>query len=162
MLKDSPAPLARLHALWTLGSIVPFDAEFLEAASRLTSDPHPGLRENALRVLAGHFELPTENLVRLAEDPAIRVRFQVAQILGDRRLKSDPDALKALGRIAAKDATDPWMRLAILSGLAETALKFIPLCDAIEPSEGRSQLLTKPPRSSEPATLSRIMPVYWA
>jgi putative heme-binding domain-containing protein len=35
------------------------------------------------------------------------------------------------------------MRLAILSGLAESALEFIPLCDRIPPSEGRSELLSQ-------------------
>ena len=35
------------------------------------------------------------------------------------------------------------MRRAILSGLDESALAFIPLCDRITPSEGRSQLLAQ-------------------
>jgi putative membrane-bound dehydrogenase-like protein len=142
VLKESPNPLARLHALWTLegmGSGAVW-AEFLEAVTRMTSDPNPGLREHALRIPSVYTELPTEKLVRLAEDPAIRVRFQVALMLGD-RCDVETAALKALGRIAARDAADPWMRLAILSGLADRSLEFIPLCDAIEPSEGRSQLL---------------------
>ncbi len=101
----------------------------IEIVSRMTQDPHPGLREHALRVGdTGRSSFPTEWLVRLADDPAIRVRLQAALALGD-RCHHDPAALAALARIAARDAADPWMRLAILSGLAESARAFIPLCD---------------------------------
>ena len=83
----------------------------------------------------------TATLVTLADDPAIRVRLQAALALGD-RCRDEPAALDALGRIAARDADDPWMRLAILSGLAESALAFIPLCDRF-PRAGRAQLLAQ-------------------
>ena len=73
--------------------------------------------------------LSTSTLIKLADDPAIRVRLHAALALGD-RCRNEPAALEALGKIAAKDADDPWMRLAILSGLAESSLAFIPLCDA--------------------------------
>src|SRR5262249_52904842 len=73
---------------------------------------------------------------------ATRVRFHVALALGDRD-RHHPDALKALARIAARDASDPWMRLAILSGLAESATAFLPHCIGIAPSEGRSELLAQ-------------------
>ena len=46
-------------------------------------------------------------------------------------------------RSPPKDADDPWMRLAILSGLAESALAFIPLCDRIPSASGRAQLLAQ-------------------
>ena len=45
-----------------------------------------------------------------------------------------------MARIAAKDADDPWMRLAILSGLAESSLAFLPLCDEIPSAIGRWEL----------------------
>ncbi|HZW31971.1 MAG TPA: c-type cytochrome, partial [Isosphaeraceae bacterium] len=135
VLKESPNALARLHALWTLVGIFPVDEVLM---SRMTRDPHPGLREHALRA----FLHPTTSLVHLVDDPAVRVRFQVALALGD-HCDKEPAALEALGRIAARDADDPWMRLAILSGLSDSALAFLPLCDRIKPSEGRSQLLTQ-------------------
>jgi putative membrane-bound dehydrogenase-like protein len=142
VLKESPNPLARLHALWTLAGMGHFGRAFDELLGRMTEDPHPGLREQALRVADGIVELPTGRLVRLADDPAVRVRFRAALALGD-RCGGEPAALEALGRIAARDAADPWMRLAILSGLAESSLAFIPLCDRIASSEGRSQLLAQ-------------------
>ena len=116
--------------------------------SRVAVDPHPALREHGLRVAADLESrsrkrlFPTSTLIKLAEDPAIRVRLHAAIALGN-RCREEPAALEALGRIAAKDADDPWMRLAILSGLAESSLAFIPLCDAIPsalwPQELQSQ-----------------------
>jgi putative membrane-bound dehydrogenase-like protein len=144
VLKESRNPMARLHALWCLARTASILEESL-VNGMAHDDPHPGLREHALRVayeLDSFHNVTTASLVRLVDDPAIRVRFQVAVMLGD-RCNVDPAALKALGRIAARDAADPWMRLAILSGLAERSLAFIPLCDAIKPSEGRSQLLSQ-------------------
>ena len=82
------------------------------------------------------------HLVARAEDPAIRVRLQAALALGD-RCREEPAALDALGKIAVRDADDPWMRLAILSGLAESSLSFIPLCDRIPSATGRAQLLSQ-------------------
>ena len=67
--------------------------------------------------------LSTSTLIKLADDPAIRVRLHAALALGN-RCRNEPAALEALGKIAAKDADDPWMRLAILSGLAESSLAF--------------------------------------
>jgi len=144
-LKDAPDPLARLHALWTLADLRGVDAAIL---GRMVRDPHPGVRENALRV-AARIEadqdarlLPTSILSALAGDPAIRVRLQAALALGD-RCGAEPAALQALGKIAARDADDPWMRLAILSGLTESAVSFIALCDPAPFSAGRNQLLAQ-------------------
>ncbi len=120
----------------------------LSISTESSVDPHPGLREHALRAwndpdLRWRLRpLATQGLIALADDPAIRVRFLATLLLGD-RCGREPAALATLGQIAARDASDPWMRLAILSGLAESSLAFIPMCLAITPSEGRTQLLTQ-------------------
>jgi putative membrane-bound dehydrogenase-like protein len=143
--QESPNALARLHALWTLAGIGSLHATVVQ---RLASDPHPGLREHAIRVALAvqpyRFErlLPTEILMVLADDASIRVRLQAALALGD-RCRKEPDALQALARLAARDAADPWIRLAILSGLADSSLEFIPMCDRMAASEGRSELLSQ-------------------
>jgi putative membrane-bound dehydrogenase-like protein len=143
--RDSPNTMARLHALWTLTGIGAVDSTVVR---RLAGDPSPVLREHALRVAAwvqpGRHErlLSTGDLVLLADDPAIRVRLQAALALGD-RCRKEPAALEALGRIAARDASDPWMRLAIVSGLSESSMDFIALSDRIVPSEGRTELLSQ-------------------
>jgi putative heme-binding domain-containing protein len=144
-LQDQRNPLARLHALWSLAGL---DAVPKETLERLVLDSHPGLREHALRVSAAiearwrQRRLATSSLARLAEDPAIRVRLQAALALGD-RCRDEPAAMTALGSIAARDAADPWMRLAILSGLADSTLAFLPVFDRMKPSQGRTQLLTQ-------------------
>ncbi len=139
VLNESPNTTARLHALWTLAGRGAADTTIL---TRLLHDPQPALRENALRVAVevqpgriGRL-VATEDIVRLAEDDAIRVRLQAALALGGLGAR-EPDALKALIRLAARDAGDPWMRLAILSGLADSALEFIDLYSPMPPSPGR-------------------------
>jgi putative heme-binding domain-containing protein len=145
VVQESPNTLARLHALWTLVGIGNVHASLVR---QLALDPHPGLREHAIRVATAiqpdRFErlLPTEMLIVLSDDPAIRVRFQAALALGDRCPK-EPAALHALARLAARDAADPWIRLAILSGLSGSAPGFIASCDAMPASEGRSVLLSQ-------------------
>jgi putative membrane-bound dehydrogenase-like protein len=136
-------PLARLHALWAMAGLDAIDAASL---ARTLRDPHAGLREHALRVADSvaarrHTQLlATHSLIALADDPEIRVRFQAALALGD-RCRGEPEALAALARIAARDASDPWMRLAIASGLRESALAFLLLCDQVPVPAGRSELV---------------------
>ena len=144
-LKNGTNPLARLHSLWTLEALTGLDRTIL---ADVASDSHPALREHALRVAAvlesrRHERLlSTETLIKLAGDPVIRVRLQAALALGD-RANHEPAALNALARIAVNDADDPWMRLAILSGLAESSLAFIPLCDSIPSATGRDRLQSR-------------------
>ena len=142
LLEESPNPVARLHA--ACGRCTGSAITRRIGSSERRPTPHPALREQALRMDAslGRAGVGTEALARLAGDPAIRVRLHAALALGD-RCQKEPAALMALGRIAARDAADPWMRLAILSGLADSALTFIPRCDAMVPFEGRSELLSQ-------------------
>jgi putative membrane-bound dehydrogenase-like protein len=144
-LRDRRNLLLRLHALWTLAGLGAMDASALATA---VLDPEAGLREHALRVAAmaepsqrGHLLL-TSTIAGLAEDAAIRVRLQAALALGA-RCATEPSALEALAKLAARDANDPWMRLAILSGLAESAPNFIPSCSGVPPSPGRTDLLAQ-------------------
>jgi putative membrane-bound dehydrogenase-like protein len=138
-------PLARLHALYTLDGLNRLDPAML---SEVASDGHPALREHAIRVALSresrlhHQVLATPKLVALAADPSMRVRLQTALALGG-RCRNEPLALEALATIASRDATDPWMRLAILNGLADSALAFIATCDQVRPSSGRSELLVQ-------------------
>ena len=137
--------MRRLHALWALSGLDALDASVL---ATLVLDADARLREHALKATAiaepsrrGRLLL-TSTLNAMAEDPAIRVRLQAALALGD-RCAAEPSALAALAKIAARDALDPWMRLAIASGLGESALGFIPRCLAIPRSAGRTELLAQ-------------------
>jgi putative membrane-bound dehydrogenase-like protein len=143
--EDRRNPVLPLHALWTLAGLGALDAALLATA---VSESDARLREHALRVAAmaepreRRRLIPTSTLVALAEDPAIRVRLQAALALGD-RCALEPRALEALAKIAARDAADPWMRLAIESGLGESALSFLAPCLAIPRSPGRAELLAQ-------------------
>ena len=114
------APLARLHALWALEGLCALDDSHVASALH---DPHPGVREAAARLAAGRPGL-APGLIGLADDPAVRARFQAAIALGE---VSGEQATGALARIAARDVDDEWVRVAVLSGLRETAWPFLRL-----------------------------------
>ena len=78
-LRTSKEPLARLHALWTLDGLGALDEPSLALALH---DPHPDVREGAVR-LAGRLPGLSGDLLALADDREVRVRFQAAIALGD-------------------------------------------------------------------------------
>ncbi|APW59276.1 putative beta-propeller-type glycoside hydrolase of unknown function [Paludisphaera borealis] len=111
-------PLGRAHALWTLDGLGSLDDAVL---ARALSDPNAGVREAAAKLADGRPGL-ADALVKAADAPEIRVRFQAAIALGD---LADDRAAGALAKIAARDADDEWARLAVLSGLGEKADRFL-------------------------------------
>jgi len=54
----------------------------------------------------------------LADDPDVKVRYQVALSLGE---WSDPEAGRVLGKIASRDGADRWIRAAVLSSSSRHA-----------------------------------------
>ncbi len=84
--------------------------------------PAHGARRARAR-LAAHRPGLADSLIKAADDPELRVRFQVAIALGD--FGTTDRASAALARIAAQDADDDWVRLAVLSGLGEKAWSFL-------------------------------------
>ncbi len=111
---DDTDPLARLHAFWTLEGLRALDEPLLLKA---LSDPHPGVRENALllaeKLLPGSEKLRARILV-MADDANARVRFQTALTLGE---FEHLDSQAALSRILRQDYAFRWSRLAVLSSL---------------------------------------------
>jgi putative membrane-bound dehydrogenase-like protein len=118
LLKQSKEPLARLHALWSLEGLKALtDHDLLRALA----DAEAGVREQA--VLLAETRLANspallDKILALADDPAPRVRFQVAFTLGEAK---DPRVTQALLAIARRDAGDPWMRKAVLSSAEDVA-----------------------------------------
>ncbi len=55
-------------------------------------------------------------IATLADDPDIRVRYQLAFTLG---AVQDPTRYPALAKIIRRDPADSWLRLAVFSSLAE-------------------------------------------
>ncbi len=115
---SSDFPQARLHALWSLQGLNALDKSILLQALK---DPDPRIREHAIQLseplLNKHPEL-LDRVVELAQDKAPRISFQVAYSLGE---SNSPKAVKTLAALAFKNASDHWMRTAILSSVANTS-----------------------------------------
>jgi putative membrane-bound dehydrogenase-like protein len=140
LVKQSPRPVTRMQAAWTLSGL---QALRWETLLGMLEDPHPGVREHAVRLaepfLQGKAALsPAEKLAeneihsallkRLRErvepeteigeealirtDPDIRVRYQTAFTLGE---WNDPRAGDLLAQLALRDGAHPDMQTAILS-----------------------------------------------
>ncbi|GMU22798.1 MAG: hypothetical protein AMXMBFR13_28820 [Phycisphaerae bacterium] len=121
--------LARLHALCALEGLGDRDEALLITA---LGDSFAEVRIQALRctepLLAaiktggdGRSEASAalvRAVVALADDPALRVRLQLALTLGE--LKT-PAALEGLAAVARRDSGDRWMRTAMLSSSAGSA-----------------------------------------
>jgi putative membrane-bound dehydrogenase-like protein len=106
----SKNPKVRLQALCTLDGVHTVSARIAVAALR---DQHPAVRENAVRICESLAEKSAEiqqAMLALADDPEIRVRFQLAFSLGE---VSSGEAGKALAKIALRDAEDDRVQLAI-------------------------------------------------
>ena len=117
LLRRSSMPQARLCALWSLEGLRSLETAELEAA---LADPHASLREHAVRLSEPHLrdDAILQKVIALVEDPNPRVRMQVAYSLGETK---DPRAVDAIARIARRDGGDPWIRMAVLSSVAETS-----------------------------------------
>ncbi|MBX7071855.1 MAG: c-type cytochrome [Pirellulales bacterium] len=115
---QAAVPQARMHALYALAGLGALRAETVLAA---LADPHPRVREHAVRLAERQVDRSTELIEKLAAltaDPDPRVRYQLAFTLGELPLPARGAPLAALAR---SDAADRWMRLAIESSLAEGA-----------------------------------------
>ena len=114
LVVNSPAPLGKLHALWTLSGLEGLDVPTLLAG---ISDPHPGVREHALRLsdtLAHDSVELQQAILKLSKDPEYRVRLQLAFSLGE--IKSAA-ADAGLVQLAIADAADSDLRTAWLSSI---------------------------------------------
>jgi putative membrane-bound dehydrogenase-like protein len=119
LARGSKVALARVHALWTRAALGVLGAGEVAAA---LGDPDPGVREHALRMsevfLSSSAEL-RDRVFALAEDPSLRVRFQLALTLG--RMRGEARVPAALARLAARDLEDRWVRAAVLCSTGAAA-----------------------------------------
>ncbi len=124
---QSPSPLGRLHAMYSLDgqcrlspreSSVETNAAFAERKATLLArldDEHPRVRQHAVRLAEQALDdSPAlwEELFSMVDDQDPLVRYQLAFTLGE---LPGQKATAALAAIAAQDATDRWVRLAVLS-----------------------------------------------
>lgn len=88
-LSENPSPLGELHGLWTLQGLGKMKFSLLRDAVR---SPHPGLRENALRLMEYYpdsLEAALPELSQLGNDPDPRVRFQWMCTMGETSFERD-------------------------------------------------------------------------
>ncbi len=114
LARESANPLARLHALCTLGGLGGLKPEAVAAA---LADADPGVRRHAVRLAEPSLTRDpalAEKVLKLADDPDAQVRLQVAYTLGawpDRR------AAEALAKLARQAGRDPILTSAVMSSL---------------------------------------------
>lgn len=110
-------PEGRVAALSALCGLQSLPAECVLAA---LADEHPRVREAAVRFSESVAQEPEvrDALLRMANDPEKRVRYQTAFTLGE---LSDPRRTAALAAIVRRDVEDSWLLLAVHSSLAEGA-----------------------------------------
>jgi putative membrane-bound dehydrogenase-like protein len=123
LARHGKRPQGRVHALRTLQGIGALDDATLD---RVFDDPHPAVREHAIRLAEPHLPVSrtlNDRVVDLADDPDPRVQFQVACTLS--RSDTTPAAIAAITRLARRTADDPWLRRAILTCSPTAALEVI-------------------------------------
>ena len=116
----SKSPLGRMHALYALKGI---DALSAEDVLRALEDSEPRVREHAIRLAEPLLEDSEElraRLVNIADDADIGVRLQLAFTLG---FIQDSGRSNALAKIAAHDPENAWIRFAVVSSCAGSALE---------------------------------------
>ena len=116
LFQDSDSATARVHALWTLEGLGELGDDLVEKA---LDDPEPGVRENAVRLaesrLSGSPRLAAA-LVKLSDDPDLRLRFQLLCTLGP--LNSSA-ARAAREKLLERDIEDRWFQVAALSSASD-------------------------------------------
>jgi putative membrane-bound dehydrogenase-like protein len=112
LLRAGKEPRGRVHALYALDGLGALEASDVRAA---LADDSPHVREHAILLaepLLNRLPALARDVARLVDDPNVRVRFQLAFTLGEIR---ENLSLQGLATIARRDATDPWVRIAVLS-----------------------------------------------
>jgi putative membrane-bound dehydrogenase-like protein len=107
-------PLARLHALCTLGGLDGLTTDDLQSA---LADAHPGVRRHAIRLSELRLDRTPalrDALAKHVTDADGQVRMQLAYSLG---AWHSARAGQILGQQAVRDAADPYLTAAVMSSV---------------------------------------------
>lgn len=121
LLTNSKFNLARMHALYALDGLGELNESHILTGM---NDADAVVREHAIKLSETFINqgVPSEKLLTklqaLANDPAIRVRYQLAFTFGQ---ITGPAKLAPLAAIASRDLESTWTQAAILSSLAHGA-----------------------------------------
>lgn len=120
LLHDSTRPLARLHALASLQGLNQLSDASLQLGLQ---DPHPGVRQHALRLAAGRFAnnsaLLEVAIGQLQQESDPQVLLAATLAMGD--TDSEAFARQVMHRVADR-LSDPYLRQAALSSIHERNL----------------------------------------
>ena len=121
MAYEQEEELARLHALWTLEGLGAVTAAKVE---RALGDPSFRVRQAALRVAEPwlHEGAVAARVIARMDDDRIEVRRQLLFTLGEGR---GPAFEQAMSRVLQRDAAEPFMLEAALSGLKDRELALL-------------------------------------
>lgn len=120
--RPGAAPEAQVQALWALEGQRALDEQVI---ARALSAPHPGVRENALRLAEPLLDASTElrnQAEGLATDPDPHVRLQLAFTTGECG-KWNQAAL--LARLVRDSPDDSWLQSAALSSAAHCSIELL-------------------------------------
>lgn len=120
MAQQSPLPVGRVHALWTLEGLQKLESADLVNA---LNDSEAGVRENAIRLAEMQTATTPElasHLLKMGSDPSPKVRFQLLCTLGF----LNSAASRALQeKLLFENIEDEWMQLAALSASSDRAIQ---------------------------------------
>ena len=111
LLCANPHPTCRLHAIWTLHGLESLEPEDIVTA---LSDKNANVRIGGLRVASPFLgnSMVRSKLMSLADDPDVRVRFQVALALSS---DESTEATAILSKLALRDGHDSWFADGLLT-----------------------------------------------
>ncbi len=117
LVKSSPLPQGRMHALYSLAGLGKLNPESLLTA---LNDAHPRVREHAIKLAENYSDHANvlKCLESLTDDDDLRVRYQLAFTAGELPQKIRNRILVELFR---QNGNDPWIRMACLSSLPDGA-----------------------------------------
>jgi putative heme-binding domain-containing protein len=119
---SSTLPQVRVQALCALDGLHQLQPALIQSA---LADAHPGVRRQAVRLCEGWLAKEPElaaSCLKLASDPELTVRYQLALTLGEWDDPRVSDTLAALAHSAPEDA---WMRAAVLSSSSRQPLRVL-------------------------------------
>ncbi len=132
-LSRETQPEGRLHILWSLHGLGALRTEDIRVG---LEDPHPGVRENAVRLAemdTQSWEILRPHLLQLANDTNAKVRYQVLTTLGMVTTDSE-EILRVQEQILRRDIDDEWVQVAALLSMPSDRLLMIALSHSDDPA----------------------------
>lgn len=161
LVSKAKSPAVRLQALCVLDGLNAVAPPLITGA---LSDSHASVRANAIRLSENVLRSPSDSsltaaLLKLADDPDLTVRYQLTLSLGE---WNDPRAGETLGKLAARDRADAWMRAAIVSSAMRQPAEILKSVLAVDAkAAGRSetigQLIATAAGAGNPEALGKII-----